>query len=247
MDSQDYKNWIISLNSDNFSTYIKVWFAYLASIHELILSSLKEEDKDAFVSNRQGDSIYLKTYKKDIAPKIIIEETTRNAIIRCYKKSKQIIKENFPEFFHVTYYKKIQPIDVFTKEPINISNDFYKFDVKIKNNDLEIGLLLVKNNKGQIPLQKKLNKIYYSAVVPLDVKGKNLWMINDNNKFRRFVFDNCMSQFEKNIVAKTKTKLHKEILGKFRDVFIIIVYNKCANLQQKIYKKISQIIQQIKK
>ena len=55
MAKRDYDNWLISLEADNFSSFIKVWFAYLATVHEIILKSVNAEEKKQLLKEMRGN------------------------------------------------------------------------------------------------------------------------------------------------------------------------------------------------
>ena len=60
--TEKYKSWLISLDSDNFTMYIKTWFAFLDSVHELILSSATVARRDELLATK-GDKVYLDEYR----------------------------------------------------------------------------------------------------------------------------------------------------------------------------------------
>lgn len=69
--TEKYKNWLVSLDSDNFTMYIKTWFAFLSSIHELILSHATPERREELMNSR-GDGAFLEEYKRQYLPAIAL-------------------------------------------------------------------------------------------------------------------------------------------------------------------------------
>ena len=67
--TEKYKSWLISLDSDNFTMYIKTWFAFLDSVHERILSSATATRRDELLATK-GDKVYLDEYRNSFLQKI---------------------------------------------------------------------------------------------------------------------------------------------------------------------------------
>ena len=80
----DYDNWLTCLESDNFSSFIKVWFAYLATIHEIVLKSCSKEEQDELLTKENGDGIFLDKFRNNHLDDIDILDSTKSIIRLCY-------------------------------------------------------------------------------------------------------------------------------------------------------------------
>ena len=169
MAKRDYDNWLISLEADNFSSFIKVWFAYLATVHEIILRSVNAEEKKQLLKEMRGDSYFLKKYKESHLHHINISESTKLSIIECYRTSKSHIQKIYPEYYFVTYYKKIEDNVLYTDIQSVIEQNEFVFKVRIEKDHLYIGILF----EGDAPINTLLKKRYIDTKIPLipDVKA----------------------------------------------------------------------------
>ena len=69
-----------------------MWFAYLATVHEIILRSVNAEEKKQLLKEMRGDGDFLKKYKESHLHHINISESTKLSIIECYRTSKSHIQ-----------------------------------------------------------------------------------------------------------------------------------------------------------
>lgn len=191
MAKKDYNNWLISLEADNFSSFIKVWFAYLATVHEIILKSVTAEEKKQLLKEMRGDGDFLKKYKDFHLPLINIKESTKLSIIECYKTSKSHIQITYPEYYFVTYYKKIEDNILYTDTSAIIERNEFIFKVKIANDHLYIGVLLNEN----APINILLKKRYIDTKIPLIPEVKNIEILDDEEKFYRFIIEKISSVY----------------------------------------------------
>ena len=234
----DYDNWLISLESDNFASFIKIWFAYLASIHELVLKNAKKEAREELLAVH-GDARYLNIYRDSHLQKLLISDTTRFGIIECYKVSKEHIKNTYPEYYHVTYFKKITDLQPHNKEVIEVGKDTYSLDVSVSKSNLHIGVLI----GGNSPVKAKIKKRYVDITIPLIPNKDSIESIDDDNAFYQSVLDNIKSVFQKQIVPREGTKDYLRVVSKIQILFTIIIneYLKKEDIHAKIYKdKISE-------
>lgn len=138
--TEKYKSWLVSLDSDNFTMYIKTWFAFLDSVHELILSSATAARSDE-LSAMKGDKVYLDEYRNSFLHKIQLTDGLRESIWKVYEGSREIVRSDYPEFYFVTYYKKIQENRGFYKQrqfavPLCSCN----VDVDIRRDSMFVGV-----------------------------------------------------------------------------------------------------------
>lgn len=231
---KDYTNWLISLDSDNFSSFIKIWFAYLATIHEIVLKECSGEEKERLIHQEQGDSIFLKKYSSQYFGKLNISTSTKETIKICYYSSQIQIKEIVPQRFFILYYKKIEDVEIYNKEPITIHRDNYKLDTSIRHNNLHIGILIEPNS----PIFAKMQDQYIELKIPLEPKlKKTLTMVENNDLFYKHLSNQTKVLFKK-IKANKNTKEYIETEKKLQVLIqIIINYTKDINLHKIIYKE----------
>lgn len=241
MEVKEYDNWLVCLESDNFASFIKVWFAHLASMHDIVLNNLVPEERVKLIADMHGDGVFLRKYKDEVLPQIELSESTRSSIIECYNMSKAHIKANYPEYYHLTYYKKIPDVVICQKEPVSIQQDSYLFDIIVtKTNKLCIGLLLDNNSSGNIPLMDKLKKRYISIELDLVPNKDNLWMIDDKEKFPKHLWYTLRKELWKNIKSTEGTKVYENSKFKLDKIAFLIANTYCVHvndLQSIIYKE----------
>ena len=189
MAKRDYDNWLISLEADNFSSFIKVWFAYLATVHEIILKSVNAEEKKQLLKEMRGDGDFLKKYKESHLHHINISESTKLSIIECYRTSKSHIQKIYPEYYFVTYYKKIEDNALYENIQSVIEQNEFTFKVKIKKDHLYIGILFDEN----APINALLKKRYIDTKIPLIPDVKTIEILDNEEKFYRFILSKCNS------------------------------------------------------
>lgn len=232
MAKRDYDNWLISLEADNFSSFIKVWFAYLASIHEIVLASCSTEESIELGSNENGDSIFLNKFRDNYLTSINIQPSTKSVIERCYQISKEQIIKMYPRRFFVLYYKKINNNPIFNKEPIIIYRDSYKLDVSINNNEMHIGILVEKN----APVANRLKKQYIDFKVPLEPQNqKDLKLVVNSDIFYKNLSNKAHILY-KHINIAANTKEYEKVKAKLNTlVQTIIGLLKRENVHSLIY------------
>ncbi|WP_300702122.1 hypothetical protein [Bacteroides sp.] len=175
-----YNNWLISLDSDNFSLYIKTWFAFLASVHELVMKNASEDDQKQLMGAK-GDKIFLKYYEDNILNKINIDNI-RDVIFDIYNKSHEIIKADYPEYLFESYYKKVAKLEIADAKVVVIGKDEYKYTIRIldKNelNNIELYVGILVTSEG---LKSSLKKQFMEAKISL-IPDKSAFGIIQNEK-----------------------------------------------------------------
>lgn len=185
MTVRDYDNWLVSLEADNFSSFIKVWFAYLATVHELVLNSVSAEEKEVLLKTMRGDGDFLKNYKSNHFHKISINESTKSSILECYKMSKNRIKTLYPEYYFVTYYKKIDDNVLYNNEKSTIAKDSFTYNVKVKSNNLYISVLFDKD----APINNFVKERFIDVKIQIVPGVDYLHILEDEDKFYRYILD----------------------------------------------------------
>ena len=92
---EKYNNWRTSIESDSLSLFIKTWFAYLATLHDL--------HKD--VHSKTGDKAIINKYAVDSLKKISPTEEIKEEIKKVFEISKVLIRSEFLEYYFATFYK----------------------------------------------------------------------------------------------------------------------------------------------
>lgn len=188
--TEKYKSWLVSLDSDNFTMYIKTWFAFLDSVHELILSSATAARRDELLAMK-GDKVYLDEYRNLFLQKIQLSDGLRESIWKVYEGSREIVRSDYPEFYFVTYYKKIQENRGFYKQrrfavPLCSCN----VDVDIKRDSMFIGMRF-----GERP---KLYREKFGPYLKLDIplaKGASFDVIDYEGGFYDLVLKKIHEMF----------------------------------------------------
>lgn len=214
----DYDNWLISLEADNFSSFIKVWFAYLATVHEIVSKSVDANKRRLLLKDMRGDGEFLKKYRESHLPQININESTKSAITECYKISKTHIKNVYPEYYFVTYYKQIEDNILYTNQPSTIAKDNFVFKVKIEKNHLYIGVLI----DEAAPINAFLKNRYIDTKISLEPNTKNLDILDDEEKFYRYIWENCRPIF-KSIKSKKESNDYEKISGSLSLIFQFVI------------------------
>lgn len=230
----DYDNWLTCLESDNFSSFIKVWFAYLATIHEVVLKSCTKEEQNELLSKENGDGVFLDKFRDNHLNDIDILDSTKSIIRLCYDSSKQQIRKIHSRRFFVLFYRKIENVNIFDKESLVVEKDKYKFDTSIHNNELHIGVLV--DNKS--PIFSKIRNQYFSFNIPLEPSSdKELNIVEDGDLFYKHV-SHKYKTFFRQIKARKGTKEYEETERKLSTLIQLIVsYLKREDIHSIIYKE----------
>ncbi len=232
MAERDYDNWLISLDSDNFSSFIKVWFAYLATIHEIVFKSVDTEKEKQLLDDRRGDGEFLKDYRENHLPHISINESTKSSIIECYKISKAHIKNIYPKYFFVTYYKKIEDCCLYNKEFARIGRNIFYYDIQITNDYLHIGVLF----DAKAPINSSLKNRYIDIKIPLIPPSTNLTLLENEEYFYKYILEESKSIFKQINISKT-TKKYKEISNKLQNIFHFVINKARYDIYRLAYKE----------
>ena len=136
-----YKNWLVSLDSDNFSMYIKTWFAFLASVHELVLLKATPADREKLLQQK-GDKPFLEAYRPELN-NIQLTDNAKQNIIDAFECSKDTVRSDYPEYYFQTYFKKIVEYKAILQEYAYIGSNKCVFDVSVKKEAVHVGIRIV--------------------------------------------------------------------------------------------------------
>lgn len=139
-----HSHWLKCLDSDNFSIFIKTWFAFLASVHQLVITCATPEKKDE-LELAKGDKPFLDEFKS-LYHRIKLNDLSTKNILDVFQTSRQVIFDYFPQYYYQTYFKKLVPNKICIKEPYSLPirrglNTSYKLDIELSEKHLTIGIL----------------------------------------------------------------------------------------------------------
>ena len=225
-----YKSWLTSLDSDNFAMFIKTWFAYLASIQELVNKTLSEEEKRQ-AENTKGDKYFLDTYRDNILNNIVLNNIAKSNIISVFEVSDRTIKQNYPKYYFESYYKKITPSDFAKDDERSFGKNDYKLNISIKQDAMFIGILIKTE-----AIKDKIKTQYVKIDIPLIPKETELEILKEERLFYQMLRTSLKEKMYKNIKPAETTKAFSEVQAKF-DIVIqyIIAEFERANLHKLIY------------
>lgn len=218
MENHDYNNWLISLEADNFSSYIKAWFAYLATVHEIVLKTINEAEREQLVKEMRGDGDFLKRYKESHFPSISISDSTKSSIIECYRISKTCIKETYPEYFFITYYKQIGKNKLYKDEPAEIAGNMFTFNMKVEKNSLYIGILM----NDAAPIIRCIKNKYIEIKISLLPNIDDLNILEEEDIFYRYLLNKSNSIY-KNITLGEDNEDYITIKGLLSHILQFII------------------------
>ena len=161
-DKKTYENWLVSLDSDNFSMFVKTWFAFLASVRELVLAKAQDAEKEMLM-DAHGDKLFLESYKKGLSS-IDLTPIMQSNILDAFSNSRSVVRTEYPEYYFQTYYKKIVPFSFCRKESISLSRAQYKFDVDVRADSLFFGILADSEK-----IAKELQSKYIKIEIPISI------------------------------------------------------------------------------
>ena len=208
LEESKHSHWLQCLDSDNFSMFIKTWFAFLATVHQLVLSHASEKKKNE-LELAQGDKPFLKEFKT-FYNSIELNKISVENILKVFQISRKVIFDIFPQYYYTTYFKKTVPNDIFLKEPYKFSirrglNVSYKLDVKLSEKDFVIGVLFVD--------EKTFRHMHEHYVcIKLEIcKNQDIHLLaNNSNAFYDFIHSELNKTLVKNIKAPLNSPDYKK-------------------------------------
>ncbi len=218
-----YKNWLVSLDSDNFSMYIKTWFAFLASVHELVLLKATPEDREKLLQQK-GDKPFLEAYRPELN-NIQLKDNVKQNIIDAFDCSKNTVRADYPEYYFQTYFKKIVEYNVIKGENAHFGSNQYVFDVSVKKDAVHVGIRA---------LNESLKKHLKQQFVQRNVEFKS-FKINDFNDLV-----DAEEQFYYALKFSIRDILYNNISHKYASQAYQRVTPLCDALLSHIAKRISE-------
>ncbi len=201
MSEAKYQNWRQSIDVDYFSLYIKSWFAYLSTLHELY--------KDVDINS--GDGKLIKEAVKNIAIPANTNEDIYQCICDIHKASNKLIlnDEKLKKYHFYTFYRLNEEF----KQKQEIQNRKNKFSYEIKigkdkenKNDKILYIEIKDNRKETETLLKNSKKYFLTGKISIDK------FISNNNYNKDDILDQLKENVENNLteIYKPLTKKQKE-------------------------------------
>ena len=202
-----YKNWLVSLDSDNFSMYIKTWFAFLASVHELVLLKATPADREKLLQQK-GDKPFLEAYRPELN-NIQLTDNAKQNIIDAFECSKDTVRSDYPEYYFQTYFKKIVEYNVIKGENVRFGSNQYVFNVSVKKDAVHVGVHMLgsiqKHIKQQF-IQQNINftkHVNFNDIIDLD----EFFYLVVRYASRDLFYDNVIYQYGTEEYSKTTQQL----------------------------------------
>lgn len=134
-----YKNWRTSIEGDYFSLYIKTWFSFLSTLHELYPEKINSIGDGGLIKHSADNMQVPNNYDTEIAP----------AIKLMFISAESLMKSEFEEYYFSSFYEL---------------NKIYRF--KEKNIDGHISLTVSKTKEIFPPTavgtrKRQKDKLYF--------------------------------------------------------------------------------------
>lgn len=204
-DKKTYENWLVSLDSDNFSMFVKTWFAFLASVRELVLIQAREEEK-AELADIHGDKKFLDRYKTGLSS-IEMTPVMQASILDASSSSREVIRAEYPEYYFQTYFKKIVPFSFRKKEQVYLNKKHYKFDIDVREKSFFAGILVEDKTMAQ-----KMQSKYIKKEMPVIPESKTSNVLDNQDDFYAYIRSELQDRLFKQIkegVKKRETDMLK--------------------------------------
>lgn len=129
----------------------------------------------------------------------------------------------YPEYYFVTYYKKIEDNILYTDVSAIIERNEFTFKVKIEKDHLFIGVLFDENASINMLLKHR----YVDAKIPLIPEVKTIEILDDEDKFYKFILEKISSVY-KQIKSPKGSEDYNNISSLLSQIFQYII-NKARN------------------
>ena len=191
-----YKNWLVSLDSDNFSMFVKTWFAFLASVRELVLAQASDDKKQGLLS-AHGDKAFLGEYNKYLSL-IAMTPVMRANILDAFSSSRSAVRAEYPEYYFQTYYKKIVPFQYCNKEIASVGRAQYKYDIHVSTEAIHVGVMAESKS-----VASSLQKVYIQKKIPISNLVLHIDIIDDPERF----YSHIKTSVQERLFAQIKSEL----------------------------------------
>lgn len=191
-----YKNWLVSLDSDNFSMFVKTWFAFLASVRELVLAQASDDKKQGLLSVH-GDKAFLGEYNKNLYL-IAMTPVMRANILDAFSSSRSAVRAEYPEYYFQTYYKKIVPFQYCNKEIASVGRAQYKYDIHVSTEAIHVGVLAESKS-----VASSLQNVYIQKKIPISELTRHIDIIDDPERF----YSHIKASVQERLLAQIKSEL----------------------------------------
>ena len=213
-----HSHWLKCLDSDNFSIFVKTWFAFLDSVHQLVIIHASGEQK-VELELAQGDKPFLDEFKS-LYHLIKLSDLSTKNISDVFQASRQVIFDYFPQYYYQTYFKKVIPNEICIKEPYKIPirrwvNTSYQLDIKLSEKHLTIGVLFTDKrvfdhiHERYVYVKLEISKL---PDVHLLFENSNAFYDYVRSKLNAKLVDNISDTLESPYYNKTREKVYAVIL-----------------------------------
>ena len=207
-DSATYNNWLVSLESDNFSMFVKTWFAFLASVRELVLAQATDVDKQTLMA-AHGDKTFLDEYNKKLSS-VPMTPIMRANIEDAFSSSRTVVRLEYPEYYFQTYYKKITPFSFCKKEIALVRTIQYKFDIDVSTEAIHIGVLVESKS-----VAAGLQNIYIQKKIPISELTQHIDVIDKSGRFyshiKTALHERFLAQIKPNLKQSAKDRVQASL------------------------------------
>jgi len=124
-----YKNWRTSIEGDYFSLYIKTWFAFLSTLHELYPEKI----------NSVGDGGLIKHCAENIQIPVNYEDEISPAIKLMFQASETIMKTEFDDYYFSSFYE-LNKVYRYKEKEIDGHIDFFTKRTKLDFDPTSTGI-----------------------------------------------------------------------------------------------------------
>lgn len=132
-----YNNWRTSIEGDYFSLYIKTWFAFLSTLHELYPEKI----------NSVGDGSLIRHSSETIQVPLNYDEQISPAIKLMFRAAENVMKSDFQDYYFSSFYE-LNKVYRFRQKDINRHISFLANRTKIDFTPTNTGIK--KRTKDQL-------------------------------------------------------------------------------------------------
>ena len=101
-----YNSWRISIEGDYFSLYVKTWFAFLSTLHELY------PDKISSI----GDGSLINHYLSVLEVPVSYDQSISSAVKKVYSAAENVISEQFSKYYFSSFFDVDKSYSYYFKE-----------------------------------------------------------------------------------------------------------------------------------
>jgi hypothetical protein len=211
--------------------FIKTWFAFLASVRELVSVKASVEEREA-LATVSGDRAFLERYRKMLSS-VAMTSIMQDNILDAFLVSREAVRSEYPMYYFETYYKKIVPFSLCKKECASVGRGKFRYDIDVEADALHIGVLVDSES-----IVKKLERKYIKTRISVAELRQLIDVIDDSSKFYVYI----RARLQERLIGQIKTKLKsteqekvKALLTPLCQVIINQANSSTANLYDNMF------------